>query len=159
MLILCQSHHGDYACILVRDTVWSGNGMGSRTWVHAVRCAWALVTVSHRARRIRLPLCEIPGLVVLIHCWKPPSVHDRRPESCLGRGGRRDGQTGDKIQFVCAYHRVEKWRHGFPPGLILFRLAAPPLQTGVVGPYLVWGIRFPSRLLLEGNSRIQNYGL
>jgi hypothetical protein len=35
-------------------------------------------------------------------------------------------------------------------GLVLFRLVAPPLQLGVVGPYLVWSIWFPSRLLLEG---------
>jgi hypothetical protein len=35
-----------------------------------------------------------------------------------------------------------------------FRLVAAPLQPGVMGPYLVWGVWFPSHLLQEGISRI-----
>jgi hypothetical protein len=34
-------------------------------------------------------------------------------------------------------------------GSVLFRLVTHPLQLGVVGPYLLWGVWFPSRLLLE----------
>jgi hypothetical protein len=37
-------------------------------------------------------------------------------------------------------------------GLVLFRLLVPPLQSGVVGSYLVWGIWFSSRLLLQGTG-------
>jgi hypothetical protein len=42
-------------------------------------------------------------------------------------------------------------------GLVLLRLVVSPLQPGVVGPYLVWGTWFPSRLTLEGTSHIQIY--
>jgi hypothetical protein len=34
----------------------------------------------------------------------------------------------------------------------------PPLQPRVVGPYLVWGVRFSSHLPLEGTGRILNFG-
>jgi hypothetical protein len=43
---------------------------------------------------------------------------------------------------------------GLLPGLVLSRLVAPPLQPGVVGPYPIQGVWFPSRLLQEGTSRI-----
>jgi hypothetical protein len=39
-------------------------------------------------------------------------------------------------------------------GLDIFRLVAPPLQPGVVGPYSVWGIWFSNHLLLEGTGHI-----
>jgi hypothetical protein len=52
----------------------------------------------------------------------------------------------------------EECGHVLLSGLALFRLVAPPLQLGVVGPHLVWGVWFPSRLLLEGTGRIQNLG-
>jgi hypothetical protein len=42
-------------------------------------------------------------------------------------------------------------------GLVLFRLVAPPLQPGVVGPYLAWGVWFLSHLLLGGTGSIQNF--
>jgi hypothetical protein len=38
------------------------------------------------------------------------------------------------------------------PGLVLFRLVVPPLQSGVVGPYPVRGIWFPRNFLLEGTE-------
>jgi hypothetical protein len=44
------------------------------------------------------------------------------------------------------------------PGSVLFRLVAPPHQLGVVGTYPVLGVWFSSHLLLEGTSRIQNFG-
>jgi hypothetical protein len=43
------------------------------------------------------------------------------------------------------------------PGFISFRLVAPPLLQGVVGSYPVRGVWFPSYLMLEGASRIQNF--
>jgi hypothetical protein len=40
------------------------------------------------------------------------------------------------------------------PGLVLFKLVVLPLQPGVVRPYPVRGVWFPSRLLLMGTSHI-----
>jgi hypothetical protein len=34
-------------------------------------------------------------------------------------------------------------------GLVHFKLVVPPLQAGVVGPYLAWGAWFLSHLPLE----------
>jgi hypothetical protein len=47
---------------------------------------------------------------------------------------------------------------GLLMGSVLFSLVVPPLQSGVVGLYPVWGAWFPNHLLLEGTSRIQNLG-
>jgi hypothetical protein len=47
---------------------------------------------------------------------------------------------------------------GLLPGLVLFRLVAPPLQHRVVGLPPIRGAEFPSRLSLEGTDRIQNFG-
>jgi hypothetical protein len=44
------------------------------------------------------------------------------------------------------------------PGFIFFRLVAPPLLPGVMGPYPVSSACFPSHLLLEGTDHIQNSG-
>jgi hypothetical protein len=44
--------------------------------------------------------------------------------------------------------------HGLLPGLVHFRLVAPHFQPWVMGLYPVWGIWFPSHLLLEGTDRI-----
>jgi hypothetical protein len=52
---------------------------------------------------------------------------------------------------------IEDW-YGSLLDLIPFRLAAPPLQPRVVGPYPVWGVWFPIRLPLERTSHIQNFG-
>jgi hypothetical protein len=37
-------------------------------------------------------------------------------------------------------------------GLVLFRMATPPLKPGVVGPYPVLGAWFPSHMPLEGTD-------
>jgi hypothetical protein len=52
----------------------------------------------------------------------------------------------------------KKGKRGLLSGLVLFRFVAPPLQPGVVRFYPIWGVWFPSRLPLEGPSRIQNFG-
>jgi hypothetical protein len=36
-------------------------------------------------------------------------------------------------------------------------MVAPPLQPGVMGPYAVSGVWFPSHLLLEGTDHIHNF--
>jgi hypothetical protein len=59
------------------------------------------------------------------------------PGPIPGRGGRRVGQTGSKILPAHDYHHEEKHSYGLLTGSFLFRLVAPPLQPGVVGPYLV----------------------
>jgi hypothetical protein len=148
MLILCQSHHGVYACIPSRATASGSDGMCSSTWVHAIRSAWAPTAMSHHARCLRPHLPKASGLVALICCGKPLDVFDRRL-----------GQTSGEIIHVRSYRRVEKWRRDLLLRLVLFGLVAPPLQPGVVGPYPVHGVWFSSRLPLEGTNRIQNFGL
>jgi hypothetical protein len=76
-----------------------------------------------------------------------------------GRARRQNGQIGGEILYAHVYCNEGKQRRGLLPGLVLFRLVAPPLQVGVVGPYPVWGVWFPSRLLLEGTEHIHNCGL
>jgi hypothetical protein len=80
------------------------------------------------------------------------------PGLVLGQGRRWNGQTGCEILHAHVYRNEGKQRHGLLPGLVLFRLVAPPLHPGVLGPCLVWGVSFPSRLLLEGTDHIQNCG-
>jgi hypothetical protein len=48
-------------------------------------------------------------------------------------------------------HRVENRRHGWYLGLILFRLVAPPLQSGVVGPFPGTGCMVPQSFVVGGN--------
>jgi hypothetical protein len=62
----------------------------------------------------------------------------------------------------CLAMLIVGWRsdgRGLFLGSVLFRLVAPPLQPGVVGHFLVWGVWFPSHLPLEGTDCIQNFGL
>jgi hypothetical protein len=42
--------------------------------------------------------------------------------------------------------------------LVLFWLVTHTLQPGVVGPYPIRGVWFPSRLSLEETDRILNFG-
>jgi hypothetical protein len=74
----------------------------------------------------------------------------------MSRVARRiySGQTSGEILSVRGYCDRREDRYGSFMGLVLFRLVAPPLQPRVVGPYLVWGAWFPSRLPLEGTGRI-----
>ena len=82
----------------------------------------------------------------------------RGPGLTLARGGRQDGQTSGEILPIHIYSNEGKIRYGLLPGLVLFRLVTPPLQSGVVRPYPVWGAWFPSCVSLEGTDRIQNFG-
>jgi hypothetical protein len=72
----------------------------------------------------------------------------------LGRGGRWVGQTGGKILPTYVYRNEEERWCRLLPGSVLFWLVAPPLHLGMVGPYLVRGVWFPSYLLLEGTDHI-----
>jgi hypothetical protein len=80
------------------------------------------------------------------------------PGPVLSRGGMWVRRTGGKILPAHVYHSEEERLPELLLGLVYFRLVVPPLQPRVVGPYLVRGVWFPSRLLLEGTGRIQNFG-
>jgi hypothetical protein len=83
----------------------------------------------------------------------------RVPSRASQREGMRlTGLIGDEILTTHGYRYKEKDWCGLLPGLVRFRLVAPPLQPGVVVPYLVWGAWFPSHLSLEGIDRIQISG-
>jgi hypothetical protein len=81
------------------------------------------------------------------------------PRPVPGRGGRRNGQTCGEILPAHIYHNEEKQRCQFLLGSDLFRLVDPPLQPGLVEPYPVRGVWFPSHFRLEGTSHIHNFGL
>jgi hypothetical protein len=68
---------------------------------------------------------------------------------------RKSGPTSGKILLTYDYQDRGTYWCKLLPSLILFRLVVPPLQSGVVAPYLVQGAWFPSRLPQEGTSRIQ----
>jgi hypothetical protein len=55
---------------------------------------------------------------------------------------------------VHVYHNDGKRMCGLLPGLVIFKLVVSPLQLGVVGPYLVWGVWFHSHLLFEETGHI-----
>jgi hypothetical protein len=46
---------------------------------------------------------------------------------------------------------------GLLSGLILFSLVVSHLQSGVVGPYPIWGTRFLSHLPLEGTGPYSDF--
>jgi hypothetical protein len=63
------------------------------------------------------------------------------PGLITGRGGRWNGLTGGEILSTHDYHNEGKRWCGSLPGLVLFRLVAPHLQPGVVGPFVARGNR------------------
>jgi hypothetical protein len=65
---------------------------------------------------------------------------------------------GGKILPGHDYRNEGKRWCGLLLALVLFRLVAPPLQSGVVGPYLILGVWIPSCLPLEQTGRILNFG-
>jgi hypothetical protein len=81
---------------------------------------------------------------------------------CLGPSqvGEGDGIEQACVEIVSTHikHSGVKRRCGLLLGLVLFWLVALPIQLGVVGPYLVRGVWFPSRLPLEETGRTQNFG-
>jgi hypothetical protein len=66
---------------------------------------------------------------------------------------RKTGLTGGQILLAYDYQDGGKDWCRLLPGLVLSSLVVHPLQTGVVGLYLVRGTWFPSRLPLEGNRQ------
>jgi hypothetical protein len=76
----------------------------------------------------------------------------------VSQGGRWNGQTCGEILPAHVYHNEGKRRCGLLPGLVLFKLVAPPLQLRVVAPYPVRGAWFPNYLLIKEIGGIQNCG-
>jgi hypothetical protein len=68
------------------------------------------------------------------------------------------GQASGEILSVHGYREGREDRYRSFPSLVLFKLVAPPLQLGVVRPYLVWGTWFPNHHPLEGTSHMQIFG-
>jgi hypothetical protein len=69
------------------------------------------------------------------------------------------GQTCGEILSIYVYHDEMEDRYGLLLDLIPFQLMAPPFQSRVARPYLVWDVWFSIHLLLEGIGHIQIYGL
>jgi hypothetical protein len=65
-----------------------------------------------------------------------------------------NGQTVGGILYVRVYHGEMEDQYGSFLDLIPFRLAAPPLQPGMVWRHPVQGVWLPSRLPLEGTGCI-----
>jgi hypothetical protein len=62
----------------------------------------------------------------------------RYPGPCwVGEGGVSSKQVMKSYLSMSTVMR-KRWRCGLLSGLVHFRLVAPPLQPGVVGPYPVW---------------------
>jgi hypothetical protein len=81
-----------------------------------------------------MTLTEVLGSTMLIHLWEAPGcVLPGTRVPAPSRRERWDGQLGGEILAARANHWVEKWWCGLVPGLVLFRLVAPPLQLGVAG--------------------------
>jgi hypothetical protein len=96
-----------------------------------------------------------PERAMLIHCGKLSGTLDRGPRS-LPRVDERGGR-GKQVANSCLPALIVGWRcdgHGSFPGLVLFRLVAPPLQPGVVGTSPGTGVCFPSHLPLEKTDHI-----
>jgi hypothetical protein len=69
-----------------------------------------------------------------------PGLRDWMLGLVPGQGGRRVRQTGGEVLPAHAYHNEEeRWCRSLS-GSVFFRLAAPPLQSRVVGPYSVQGV-------------------
>jgi hypothetical protein len=47
MLTSCRNYYSAYACIPSRVTITDSDGMGPRTQVYAIRCAWAPMVVAY----------------------------------------------------------------------------------------------------------------
>jgi hypothetical protein len=66
------------------------------------------VVMSCRAMFYVLPLPEAPVSIMPIRCRKPPGMLTKCLGLAPGRGGRRDGQTGDEIPLAHVYRKEEE---------------------------------------------------
>jgi hypothetical protein len=99
----------------------------------------------------------------------PRHVWPRARVSTPDHWERREGQIGGEIPSACTNCKLEKWWRGSFLRLVLFRLVAPPLQPGVVGPFpgtvcLVprpfatrWNLSYLEFLTITGGPRYSGY--
>jgi hypothetical protein len=99
-----------------------------------------------------------PSTTVISQYWRVSGRDCRGPVLCRVTRRLYSGQTCGKILPVYDHHDGREDRFGSLLSSILFRLVAPPLQLGVVGPYRIRGTWFPSCLPLVGTGRIQILG-
>jgi hypothetical protein len=124
---------------------------GFHTRVHIVRCAWVSVATPPRSRRLRPPFLDTrsgnayPLWVAPGHPWPQARIY------ALSQRERWEEQIGGKIPCARANRRLEKWWCGSFPGLVLFRLVLPHLQSGVVGPFHGMGCMVPQSFAIGGN--------
>jgi hypothetical protein len=99
-------------------------------------------------------LCKDPAVAVLTQNWRAPGCGCLELVLCRAMMKIYSGQTGGKILPARGCHdgKVDQYRSFL--SLVLFKLEVPPPQLEVVGPYLVWGTWFHSRLPLEETSHI-----
>jgi hypothetical protein len=64
---------------------------------------------------------------------RAPGWSNWMPEPILGQGRKRNGHTCGEIWPAHVYRIEGRRRRGLLPGLVLFRLVAPPLLPRVVG--------------------------
>jgi hypothetical protein len=96
-----------------------------------------------------LPKDPAPG--ALARCWRTPERGCQRPGHMLSRGLRIKWTEliGNEILPTHGCQDGGKGLVRIAPGSSFFRLVVSPLQSGVVGPYPVRGMWFPSLLPLE----------
>jgi hypothetical protein len=153
-LIRCQSDRDDYAGSCGRVAMSGDDGMDSRTQEPVVRCMWVPAATSCHVRPSMALLSKHLVVAMLTRYWRV-SGRDYWG-SVLCRVMRRvySGQTCGKILPIRGHCDGRDDRYGSFLSLVLFRLTVPPLQSGVLGPYLVWCAWFLNRLPLEGTGRI-----
>jgi hypothetical protein len=140
MLIPWQSYHGAYACTPGLAAVSGGDGTDSVLELILLDMCGLLqlrpfVPGSYGHHFLRhgvgnaYPFVGSPGCV---------SLGTRVPS--LGRRERLGGQSSGEILTAHINRKVEKQWHGLLLGLILFKLVAPPLQSGVVVSFFWYGV-------------------
>jgi hypothetical protein len=83
--IWCQSYNGDYVHSCGGVAMSDDDGMDSSTQLLAVRCVWAPVAMSCRARHEMSLIPKDSALVVLTRYWKPPGAA-AGAQACVGPG-------------------------------------------------------------------------
>jgi hypothetical protein len=130
-----------------------GDGMDFSTQVLAVMHTWAPMSTSCRAKHFMPPFPEVSALVVPNRYQK--TLGEAAGSPSTSRGKRRSRLTSGEILPARDYRDGGSVLARITLEFGFFRLVVPHLQPGVVGPYPVWGVWFPSRFSLEGTGCIQ----
>jgi hypothetical protein len=113
---------------------------------------WDPAATSIRARCLSQLLPKAWSRQCLSICGMPPNTHDRRPRSLPWVDER--GERGRRVVKSRLPVLIIGWRsddRGSFSGLVLFRLVAPLLQPGVVGPFPGMWCMVPQPFAVGGN--------